>query len=214
MHLVTRGNEPHRLSEVRIRYTPGWVNYYILGRGSKPSDAKWREFSEELGGVFNYICGYCEKLCIGEVDHFRPKTLFPQYVYVWNNWIYACNDCNKFKGVKWPSKGFIDPCSIDSFCEESQCCVIFELSTGEVLPHPGLSKDNISKVKNTIHFLRLNITFHLKRRLRHIKMLNLILDLAQYDSEKAAEYLAELSLPQTQLSSLTDYYLKFKGYKV
>ena len=47
-------------------------------------------------------CCYCEKK-VGEgatdmhVDHFKPKSLYPQEVVSWNNLLPACADCNRSK---------------------------------------------------------------------------------------------------------------------
>ena len=51
------------------------------------------------------------------VEHFRPKKLFPSLKCDYSNLYYACNSCNDFKGVRWPTGSqqangyeFIDPC--------------------------------------------------------------------------------------------------------
>lgn len=42
-------------------------------------------------------CMYCEDSAAGEIDHFRPKSLFPDLVFVWLNYLYACGSCNRTK---------------------------------------------------------------------------------------------------------------------
>ena len=111
MHWVDRGEEPAALENVRRTHTAKWVTYYRDGRGRKPSDVRWRYFREELGTRFQSICGYCEEYGRGEVDHFRPKSKFPELVYEWSNWVFACRSCNAFKKDKWPSDGYVDPCA-------------------------------------------------------------------------------------------------------
>lgn len=39
-------------------------------------------------------CGYCEDSCADEVEHFKPKDLYPERVFDWENYIYACGPCN------------------------------------------------------------------------------------------------------------------------
>src|SRR5437764_1421089 len=39
-------------------------------------------------------CCYCEDSCADEVEHVRPKSLYPEYVFVWENYLYACGPCN------------------------------------------------------------------------------------------------------------------------
>ena len=39
-------------------------------------------------------CGYCEDSWADEVEHIRPKDLYPEAVFDWNNYLYACGPCN------------------------------------------------------------------------------------------------------------------------
>jgi uncharacterized protein (TIGR02646 family) len=43
-------------------------------------------------------CCYCEDSCADEVEHIRPKDLYPERVFVWKNYLYACGTCNAPKG--------------------------------------------------------------------------------------------------------------------
>ncbi|RKI72000.1 hypothetical protein D7X55_08305 [Corallococcus sp. AB049A] len=42
-------------------------------------------------------CAYCEDSLAGEVDHLWPKTLYPNLVFAWTNYLYACGSCNRTK---------------------------------------------------------------------------------------------------------------------
>lgn len=46
-------------------------------------------------------CCYCEDSCADEVEHIRPKDLYPELVFVWENYLYACGTCNGPKGNKF-----------------------------------------------------------------------------------------------------------------
>jgi uncharacterized protein (TIGR02646 family) len=39
-------------------------------------------------------CGYCEDSAADEVEHIKPKDLYPEAVFVWENYLYACGPCN------------------------------------------------------------------------------------------------------------------------
>lgn len=43
-------------------------------------------------------CAYCEDSAADEVEHIRPKDLYPQVVFAWSNYVYACGPCNGPKG--------------------------------------------------------------------------------------------------------------------
>ncbi|MEB3192199.1 MAG: hypothetical protein VKL42_17805 [Snowella sp.] len=42
----------------------------------------------------NRRCCYCEDSCADEVEHIRPKSLYPELVFVWENYLYSCGLCN------------------------------------------------------------------------------------------------------------------------
>ncbi|MFP2908364.1 hypothetical protein ACLESD_25590 [Pyxidicoccus sp. 3LFB2] len=39
-------------------------------------------------------CAYCEDSFADEVEHIRPKALYPELVFAWTNYLYACGPCN------------------------------------------------------------------------------------------------------------------------
>src|SRR5262249_28940811 len=39
-------------------------------------------------------CMYCEDAPADEVEHFKPKDLYPQVAFAWDNYLYACGPCN------------------------------------------------------------------------------------------------------------------------
>lgn len=82
---------------------------------------------------FRETCAYClleERFAGGqenfELDHFRPKWIFPGEADNFYNLYYACHPCNHIKHRKWPSldlqkKGiaFVDLCA-DNFEDHFQ----------------------------------------------------------------------------------------------
>ncbi len=42
-------------------------------------------------------CMYCEDSAACDIEHFRPKALYPELVFVWMNYLYACGNCNRIK---------------------------------------------------------------------------------------------------------------------
>jgi len=46
-------------------------------------------------------CAYCEDSLADEVEHIRPKNLFPQVVFVWANYLFACGPCNGPKSNRY-----------------------------------------------------------------------------------------------------------------
>jgi uncharacterized protein (TIGR02646 family) len=46
-------------------------------------------------------CVYCEDSKGDQVEHIRPKDFYPEWCFVWENYVYACGDCNSPKNNKF-----------------------------------------------------------------------------------------------------------------
>ena len=213
MHWVDRGPDPEGLERIQARYTPRWLRYYGSGDGEKPSDSRWREFSGDLADAFNGLCAYCEEICRGEVDHFRPKSRYPDLVYSWSNWLFACHDCNHAKLDKWPPRGYVDPCA-RSRGARPEHFFSFDILTGEILPTEGLSRARHRKAQGTIDDLRLNEWHHLRKRLLWLQLISAIIpgDPAEMTAESEEER-AHLASRTTPHSSITRRWLSERGHR-
>jgi len=69
----------------------------------------WGEAKDELGKMSRRKCSYCESAIAhrgdGQVEHFKPKSLFPSLAYDWGNYFLSCGGCNRPKSDKWPKSG-------------------------------------------------------------------------------------------------------------
>ena len=76
-----------------------------------------RRIRNALAKDFGGICAYCERQCEPqvatsnplnreEIEHFRPRSRFPEQSLEWLNLVYACRRCNHAKDNSWP--GFDD----------------------------------------------------------------------------------------------------------
>lgn len=65
-------------------------------RGNAIFDAVKRALDQMCSGARR--CAYCEDSMADEVEHVRPKDLYPDRVFSWTNYIYACGPCNGPKG--------------------------------------------------------------------------------------------------------------------
>ncbi len=91
---------------------------------------RYRSFKRFLIVDFNESCGYCNSSHTWHggykhyhIDHFAPKSLFPDLETEYDNLVYSCPLCNLAKSDKWisdnPNKnivngeGFLDPCKED-----------------------------------------------------------------------------------------------------
>ena len=214
MHWVDRGPEPAGLECIRSNHTPSWVQYYRHGVGSLPRDALWRNFHADLEKAFGGLCAYCEERSRGEIDHFRPKSLFPESVYSWSNWLFACHDCNNAKGWKWPVGGYVDPCAKSSPAHPEHY-FIFDTQTGEILPRGDLSPRRRHKAQRMIDDLKLNERHHLKKRIEWLQLISAIIpegpNSLTSDVEKDSAHFASRTIAH---SSITRAWLSEQGYPI
>lgn len=46
-------------------------------------------------------CMFCEDNAGNQIEHFRPRSLYPGLAYAWVNYLYACGQCNLKKGDRF-----------------------------------------------------------------------------------------------------------------
>ncbi|WP_437896649.1 hypothetical protein [Sorangium sp. So ce124] len=61
-------------------------------KGDPTFDAVKETLTEMCSGARR--CVYCEDSAADEIEHFRPKVLYPGAVFAWPNYLYACGPCN------------------------------------------------------------------------------------------------------------------------
>ncbi len=76
----------------------------------------WREpiAKDVIRALSDGHCAYCQSSVAanqpGDVEHFKPKALFPTRAYRWGNYFYSCSACNNAKLSQWPDRGsFVRP---------------------------------------------------------------------------------------------------------
>jgi hypothetical protein len=75
----------------------------LFSRRNRKDDRIFRVVRETLSKMCSGAqrCGYCEDSAADEVEHIKPKHLFPNEVFLWENYLYACGPCNGPKNNKF-----------------------------------------------------------------------------------------------------------------
>jgi uncharacterized protein (TIGR02646 family) len=81
---------------------------------------KHKEIKDTLIRMFDGKCAFCESyignIDYGDIEHFKPKSKFPELAVSWENLFLSCAKCNGAgqKGDKWPTDDeggpLINPC--------------------------------------------------------------------------------------------------------
>lgn len=121
-------------------------------------------------------CGYCEDSVGDEVEHIKPKDLYPEEVFVWENYLLACGPCNGRKNNRFAvicDGGLLDitrgrnapirkpqhgsPAPINPRLEDPLEFFDLEIvDTFQFLPRDGLSIIDELRAEYSINTLRLN----------------------------------------------------------
>ncbi|VXA83620.1 conserved hypothetical protein [Aeromonas veronii] len=136
---------------------------------------KIRSVLESMNPGLNRCC-YCEDSVADEVEHVRPKNLYPELTFVWDNFLYVCGQCNTIKKNKYAvvdqnnnhvvvtrmkkdpkiapvigGDGFVNPRKVDPLDY-----MYLDFSTMQYLPCYGLSVSDHEIAEFTINILKLN----------------------------------------------------------
>lgn len=72
--------------------------------------AFWKKAKVQLKKESNGKCAYCESntqvVAHGDVEHYRPKSIYWWLAYTYDNYLYACQICNQvYKSDNFPIRG-------------------------------------------------------------------------------------------------------------
>jgi uncharacterized protein (TIGR02646 family) len=173
-------------------------NSEALKKAKKQAESQYSQpdIKKALNEMFHNKCGFCEvSREYPQIEHFKPKDVFPESCFEWNNLISACEVCNgaAYKGTKFPldeagNALFINPCEddpnehIDFVCEQDEAA-----ESGFI----AILKAKTPKGKATIEELGLNRLVLLRERSQHVAPYYLILALNAKNGDVQAKALLE-----------------------
>jgi hypothetical protein len=84
--------------------------YYASQPIKFASSAKWKSAKNAIKADSGDKCAYCEAhaaaVSFGDVEHFRPKSIYWWLAYCFDNYLFSCQKCNQeFKGDNFPVTG-------------------------------------------------------------------------------------------------------------
>jgi uncharacterized protein (TIGR02646 family) len=101
-------------------------------------------------------CIYCHDSHGTDIDHFWPKTSYPERMFVWLNMVLCCSECGRFKGDRFPLEAGV-PLLIDPTMEEPWLHLDFDPQTGNIVARFDRESNSYSsKGTNTVCVLHLD----------------------------------------------------------
>src|SRR4051794_29071570 len=82
-----------------LREIAGEGDDWKRGNGPPPGDGRWNRADVRgvLYAMHGRACAYCQKDIFdtrGDVDHFRPQSIYPWLKYEMANYYLSCHTCN------------------------------------------------------------------------------------------------------------------------
>ncbi len=112
----------------------------------------WTRILDELYHAYDHICAYsCHWIPpdtgAKTVEHFKPKSIYPQDAYRWNNYRLVCSTLN---GRKGDFEDVLDPFTL------AEGWFVIDFPSLIIRPGSHISPTEMQQVNNTINRLRLN----------------------------------------------------------
>lgn len=167
---------------------------------------KIKGYADQLHQKLHEKCVYCEYKPTGnsgiEIEHYRPLSIeaFESDMFKWNNWLSACQTCNRIKGVNFPICDAI-PCLIDPASENPEVSLGFIRES--ILPKNARGKESIE-------LLELNRIGLVEKRVAHLIMINhfLLLSDTELHGNIARQCLIASMQAEAPYSAMTKNYLR------
>ena len=159
-------------------------------------------------------CMYCEDSRGTDIEHFRPKSRFPQTTFSWENMLLACAGCNRKKVEQFPLLDSGEPALIDPTKDQPWEYLVFDSETGLVVSRWNAETgepDPRGQVTAGDVCLQINIEAVTEGRLRTKR--NIIRAINAFLREASAVPLGELeqALKDNDAYGLLAWYFLFDG---
>jgi len=103
-------------------------------------------------------CMYCEDSRGTDIDHFWPKSTYPEKTFDWPNMLLSCTPCQRAKGDSFPLDATNQPLLIDPTREDPWAFLFFVPETGMVTPRYNKDTEQEEpKGSKTVELLPLNV---------------------------------------------------------
>lgn len=135
--------------------------------GTLDTTAHWKgaRQTQSMGKVLSSLhamvgerqrCMYCLDSHGSDIEHFRPKAVYPKHMYRWDNLLLCCTHCGRIKGNQFPMAGrrvlLVDPTK-----ENPWDSLDFDPLTGNICARFDLQSNNWSdKGEKTVEVLQLD----------------------------------------------------------
>jgi uncharacterized protein (TIGR02646 family) len=101
--LLQLGNLQHKIDKLQKYGDKVSTAKRLFSSSNRPTNPAFAQVRASLTRMCSGArrCAYCEDSGADEVEHIKPKDLYPEAAFVWGNYVYACGPCNGPKNNKF-----------------------------------------------------------------------------------------------------------------
>jgi uncharacterized protein (TIGR02646 family) len=190
---VRKGLRDRQAKVVNASTTPDAIALdWKSGRKSKPVTTALAVLKKMAGP--RQRCMYCEDSHGADIDHFWPKSAYPERMYSWDNLLLNCTECGRFKGERFPARNGV-PLMINPTEENPWEHLDFHPATGNLNAKYLKSHDAFSvRGETTVEILQLDRREGLAEAYKkaHRRMVKLLEDIVLQEDPDVHACLAQL----------------------
>lgn len=115
-----------------------------LPRGTPPAvvDQEWKKRRKQCAALRDAVstlrmmarqrqrCMYCEDSRATDIEHFWPKSAYPERLFDWDNLLLVCADCNRKKNARFPLDAGGQPLVLNPTTDDPWKHLFYEPRTG------------------------------------------------------------------------------------
>lgn len=175
MRKQERLDEPAALQHEATTWTEGWVRQQAEGKAWRWPVRDKQPLNQILLPTLrkqtSSHCSFCDgfpvaSLSIETIEHFFPKSSFPERAFDWRNLFYSCTRCQAAKKERFDPK-ILKPDESDYDFSRYFIC---DYTTGRIEPNPSATLEDQQRAETTIHHYKLNDAFLPDERRRWLQI--------------------------------------------
>ncbi len=112
------------------------------------------EVASVLSKLFHDKCAYCEQEAAKDVEHFYPKSRFPNRMFTWTNLLLSCKNCNTEKLAEFPLDASSNAVLLNPTQDEPLEYICWDELSGKIIPNPDPARSH--RATQTRDLLRLD----------------------------------------------------------
>jgi 5-methylcytosine-specific restriction endonuclease McrA len=190
MRKVTRPDEPLSLRTHKAEWTRDLLDALERSKvaGERVSNSLKSRYNQDdvreaLCRMYDNLCCYCESsvrdVAWEHIEHYKPKSLFPELTFEWTNLHLACPKCNVAKGDQWEDDHpILDPTEPLAFEEhvsfkepEAAAEGVVQVALSDrgrtTIKHAALNRDTLCEARLDVYLHSLVLAHKLAREREH-----------------------------------------------